>query len=436
MTQDTNCREPWPLWRKVLFRFCFIYLLLQVLARPFFDNAPVLGLIGKAQNFICFTGVNAFAKYILNIPQVIQPVPGSSDGLFNWIQLVFFLTLAVVGTLVWSIINRKQNTYHHANYYLTTVLRYTLAYTSFIYGIIKLYMLQMHFPRLTDMATPVGDLDPLKLSWLFVGYSAPYQFFSGLMEFTVALLLVYKRTATLGALIGLTVYVNVFMINFGYNIPVKLYSLQLILMCLYLLSNDLKRLTYFFILNKPIAQKSLLSFVPSKTGRVLKLGLKIVYFLDILYLIVGPYGAFTKSKAESVAEVKPIPYGLYEVNTFIKNGDTLPVLANDSLVWKDIIFERGSKYATINSKDTLFTKKTGRGVFSYTTDTLKNAMQWFRYKGNKRIIIANIRYKLSADKMRVKLWAKLKSDSVSIDLIKSDRKFNLDKKEFQWIKSR
>jgi hypothetical protein len=436
MTQDTNCREPWPLWRKALFRFCFIYLLLQVLARPFCDNAPVLGLIGKAQKFICFTGVNAFAKYILNIPQAIQPVPGSSDGLFNWIQLIFFLTLAVVGTLIWSIINRKQNTYHHANYYLTTVLRYTLAYTSFIYGIIKLYTLQMHFPRLTDMATPVGDLYPMKLSWLFMGYSAPYQFFSGLMEFIVAVLLVNKRTANLGAFIGLSVYVNVFMINFGYNISVKLYSLHLILMCLYLLSNDLKRFTYFFILDRPIAQKSLLRFVPSKTGRVLKLGLKVVYFLDILYFTVVLYGAFTKSKAEDVAEIKPIPYGLYEVNTFIKNGDTLPVLANDSMVWKDIIFERGSTYATINSKDTLFTKRNGRGAFSYTSDTVANTMRWFKSAGNRRTLIANVQYKSSADKRRVQLWAKLKNDSVYVELIKSERKFNLDKKEFQWIKSR
>ena len=50
------------------------------------------------------------------------------------------------------------------------------------YGIIKLFVLQMPFPQLSQLATPLGDLLPMRFSWLFIGYSVPYQFFSGAME--------------------------------------------------------------------------------------------------------------------------------------------------------------------------------------------------------------------------------------------------------------
>ena len=44
-------------------------------------------------------------------------------------------------------------------------------------------------PTLSQLATPLGDLLPMRLSWLFIGYSTPYQVFSGVMETVAGLLL-------------------------------------------------------------------------------------------------------------------------------------------------------------------------------------------------------------------------------------------------------
>src|SRR5262249_42923784 len=129
--------------------------------------------------------------------------------------------------------------------------RYYVALVALSYGIIKLFALQMPFPNLSQLATPLGDFLPMRLSWMFIGYSQPYQFFSGAMEVLAALLLLYRKTATLGVLMACAVFTNVMVLNLSYDIPVKIYSAEIVFFCLFLLANEIKRIVNFFILNKP-----------------------------------------------------------------------------------------------------------------------------------------------------------------------------------------
>jgi len=433
MIHKNDYPATWPLWQRVLFRFFLIYLLLQVFARPFFEDVPVFSLIAQAQHYVCLLLVTLFNTYVLHFKDKLLPMERSSDSLFHWAQLILFLTLAVTSTLVWSILDRKRKSYNRASLFLVIILRYYIAYISFMYGIIKIYGLQMPFPTLTYMATPVGDLLPVKLSWLYIGYSAPYQIFSGILEFTVGALLLYKRTLTLGLFIGLGVYINVLMMNLGYNIPVKIFSAHLVLMILYLLARERERLASFFIFNRPAPQNMLYHFVPSKTMRIVLLAVKSIFIVAVMYLLAGPYNYKKRQVIANSKEIKPIPYGLYNVTTFVKNNDTLPVLANDTLIWKDIIFERGNKFASVNTCDTLFKKIYNRGIFYYKADTLKNTMVCFKHTTKGKATIFNVRYKLSGNKEHVQMWVKLKKDSLYLELDKSNRKFRLGEKQFNWV---
>ena len=60
----------------------------------------------------------------------------------------------------------------------------------------------MPFPALSQLATPLGDLLPMRFSWLFIGYSAPYQFFSGAMETIAGLLLLIPAHGDRGTVRG------------------------------------------------------------------------------------------------------------------------------------------------------------------------------------------------------------------------------------------
>lgn len=124
----------------------------------------------------------------------------------------------------------------------------------------------MVFPSLHQLATPLGDLLPMRLSWLFIGYSSPYQIFSGVMEVFAGSLLLYRRTATLGAFVAAGVFTNVMMLNMCYDIPVKIFSMQLVAVSLFLLANESKRMICFFILNKPADTCSIYHSVTLKSG--------------------------------------------------------------------------------------------------------------------------------------------------------------------------
>ena len=119
-----------------------------------------------------------------------------------------------------------------------SIVRYYIATAALSYGIIKLFVLQMPFPTLSQLATPLGDLLPMRFSWLFIGYSAPYQFFSGAMETVAGLLLLYRRTVTAGLFAAMGAFLNVVMINLAYDVPVKLFASHLLFACLFLLALD------------------------------------------------------------------------------------------------------------------------------------------------------------------------------------------------------
>jgi hypothetical protein len=71
----------------------------------------------------------------------------------------------------------------------------------------------MPAPSLSQLATPLGDFGAMRLAWLYMGYSGPYQVFSGMAEVITGLLLLYRRTVTLGLLAGLGVFINVMTMN-------------------------------------------------------------------------------------------------------------------------------------------------------------------------------------------------------------------------------
>jgi hypothetical protein len=74
--------------------------------------------------------------------------------------------------------------------------------------------------------------------------------FCGIVEVVGALLLVWRRTTILGALISSAALLNVVVLNVSYDIGVKLYSLHLLLMAAFLLAPDLKPLIQMSVLQQ------------------------------------------------------------------------------------------------------------------------------------------------------------------------------------------
>src|SRR4029077_19764906 len=85
-----------------------------------------------------------------------------------------------------------------------------------------------------------------------IGSSYTYTVVAGIFEILPAVLLLFRRTRIIGAIIATAVMTNVVLINFGFDISVKLFSCFLLLLCVIVASPGLKKLFDLFIANRPV----------------------------------------------------------------------------------------------------------------------------------------------------------------------------------------
>lgn len=407
----------WAWWRKILFRFFCIYLLLYLSPWSWLSNLPLLGLMGEYYDQVETWLVQLTNTHLLGMSSVRLPPNGSGDTTYNYAQVRFFLVAAVAGSLVWTLVDKRKN-YNTAYYWLLVIVRYYVAMQALSYGIIKLFVQQMIFPPLSALATPLGDFLPMRLSWYFIGYSTPYQFFSGAVEFLAGILLLFRRTGTLGAFIAASVFLNVMVLNLCYDIPVKLFSIHLFLFSNFLLIGDAKRLLNFFIFNKP-TQPAPRFIPPKKWMRIGQLGLKIVFAILFLVMPLVNFAPFSNVAPQA----KKLTTGVFIVDQF--QGSIA-----DSLRWRDVIFESGT-LGSIQTADTLFRQRYRRGYFSYSFDSLKHTIAFKKFASDTTPLFT-MQY-VMPDTNRLMLRGKIRNDSVVVALRRQNRHFQLTERQFHWV---
>ena len=419
----------WPLWQKNIFRFIFIYFALNFQPWSWLGSIPGIGWLAEIYFAAESAAVNAANKYLFHVRDVLVPVNGSGDTSYAWTQLWLFLSLALIGSVIWSVIDGKRPHYQVLSYWLRTTMRFYIAMVAFLYGIIKLFCLQMYFPNLSQLATPLGDYLPMRFSWMFIGYSSPYQFFSGLMETIVGLLLLYRRTVTFGLLMGLTVFINVMMLNLCHDIPVKLFSIHLVVYCTVLLAFDAKRLLSLFVLNKPVVATSLYAFRYSqKWMRYGRIGLKVIFVgVAVILQVIESWQRYQETI--NIPIPKPF-YGVYAVTQFSKNNEVVVPSPTDSLTWRDVIFDK-ENYGSISTNDTLFRQRYRRGYFAYKVDTTKHEIALKKAQSDS-LSLLTLHYQV-IDKQTLLLKTKLRNDSIKVVLQQTNRHFQLAERQFHWL---
>ena len=103
------------------------------------------------------------------------------------------------------------------------------------YGVDKLFKGQFYLPEPNLLYTPMGKLDKDILFWSTMGTSYEYNLFMGMMELIPALLILFSKTRKIGLFIACGVLLNVFAINFTFDISVKLFSFLLLALSVFLL---------------------------------------------------------------------------------------------------------------------------------------------------------------------------------------------------------
>lgn len=416
--------------KKIFFRFFFLYFLLTIAPWFWFTFIPGLNFVTdyytKGIQWIVFK----LNDWFLHVKQPLNTEGyGSGDTSYAWAEFYTIIILSLLLAVVWAIFNKNEKNSRALEYWLHNLIRYNLIMVAFSYGIIKLFGLQMPFPNLSQLATPLGEFLPMRFSWLFIGYSQPYEFFSGAMEVTVGLLLLYRRTIPLGLIVGLGVFINIFAMNMCYDIPVKLYSMQIVICCFFLLAIDSQKYINFFILNKPTIPTTGYNY--RFTKRWQRIG-RIVLKVAFIILAVGftTYECINRYGEMHTLEAAVIPQGVYNIKTFKKNSQIIAIETTDTLAWKDFIFDKG-KLGSIKTADTTFWNRYGRAYFIYETDKSKQMIH-FKEGMSDSVSLFQMKYKF-INKNRLQLEGVFKKDTLFYELIKSDKTFPLAEKQFHWI---
>jgi hypothetical protein len=113
------------------------------------------------------------------------------------------------------------------------------------YGIMKILGMQFHTVLpFSVWAQPLQHLSGNQLTWAFLGYSTWLQVLLGIFEFVPATLLLFRRTALIGAILLFPMSLSVFLINYALHLwyNTQIISLIIVLLNLSLFLFDWQRL--------------------------------------------------------------------------------------------------------------------------------------------------------------------------------------------------
>ena len=339
----------WGVFKRFSFRYIFVFFALIIFPFPL-NVIPGVSKITEPYDKLWEWIVNFFGKNFLGLEQQLGvTMTGSGDKLYDWVWYFSLLMLTLLFGTLWTIIDRKRLQYDKLNRWFLLFLTLYLAYFMFVYGIIKLFYLQFGPPNLERLFQTFGQASPMRLLWTFMGFSESYTMFSGGAETLAGLLLVFRKTRTLGALLAAGVMLNVFMLNMSYDVPVKLFSFQLMIAGLVIASQDFGRLFDFFFRNKSVEAVEFKPLLPGKRGQYILLGVQIL--LVGFFIINQITGSMSSRKQYGIEREKSALYGVYNVSDFVHNQDTLAPLITDTLRWKRILFDYPRFASVIHMND-------------------------------------------------------------------------------------
>jgi hypothetical protein len=266
----------------------------------------------------------------LDVPPLV--FTGSGDQLWMYLQLLLVAVLAGVGTIVWSLVDRRR-AYPRLAAATIVVLRYYVAAIMIGYGIAKVAPMQFPPLWLGRYDDAIGDMSPMGMLWSFMGHSQTYTWFGGAAEVLGSVLLLWRRTYVIGALILITVMTNVVLLNFCYDVPVKLFSLRLLVMSIAIVLPQLRRLVAA-VLGYATPE------VPPRTRSTptrerMRLAIKAVVVLVIAFRAYGQY-----TFADGLRDMRRPSelQGIWRAERVVIDGVEHAPLFTDDARWRKVIF--------------------------------------------------------------------------------------------------
>jgi len=396
----------WSTPKLFLFRFIFCYfsLFLVFLSNIFpSDLFPFLDFINVPFRKIGALWIEWVSSAVLH--QKVKYIPDfGGDSVFVYVGIVSFFILSILVAVAWGFLDRRRQ--HNLLYkVLHTYCRYYLAFHLFNYGFNKISGVQFFPINPSSYITPISEWTFHDLLWRFMGASRSYNFFGGLLEVVGAGLLLFRKTSTIGAILCFVTLVNVLMVNIGYNIPVKIFVFHYLLICLFIMSNNLKQIYQLFLLHKPAVLTVVPHIIQTKKLGPFLLVFKLGLVAFMLFFCI-------KNEKRRVNRIltKSELYGIYNIDTFSKNGQVIPPLLTDTARWKKFAFNNKGSMAIQFMNDSL-------QFYKSVIDTIAHSIELTTYADTSMKI--NLKY-FPQNRVQYKVFGMCKTDSIALTMTAID----------------
>jgi len=355
----------WRLSSRILFRFAFAYLVLYNLPFPL-NYVPGVEFFDRTYTNLWNAIVTRVGAHVLHLSYAITVLPnGSGDTTWNYVQVFCYLILALIVTIAWSLLDRRRRNYARLYDWLRVYVRFALGVAMISYGSYKVIQSQFPLPSLDRLLQPFGDASPMGLLWTFMGASRSYNFFTGAGEMLGGILLFFKRTTLLGALVSIAVMSQIVMLNFSYDVPVKLYSSHLLAMALFLVVRDARRLANLLVFNRAADAAE----PPRLFGRRwLNSGARVLGTVFMIFVVgLSLYNSSdTRRLYGDLAERSPLR-GVWEVEELQVDGQNVPLVTTEPMRWRRVIFDYPGMVSVQQMNDS-------RNRYTLVLDSEKNTL--------------------------------------------------------------
>lgn len=402
---------------KFLKLLVYAYLFFYMFPSPF-NFMPAVGILASWYNsliqwFTIWTGEN-----LLQISKVNYiEYTGSGDTAFDYVKLFSTLLLALLVSMVLFFFTAHKSNYRKLGTFMFIYARYYLAIYLLSYGFAKFYEGQFISPSLTRLEQSIGDASPMGLMWTFMGYSQSYTFFSGVCEVAAGLLLFFRRTTVIGALLSLAVMTNVMVLNFTFDVPVKLFSTHLVLISIFICSPNIVTFIQLFFTKQSVALKREALVFKNKWVRVGR------YVLKAFFIFWFPFSMLTSELGYIEEEPENPLMATYFTEEFIINKDTVSYRNPSPNSWNKLIMNESFAKIIFKEKNAEF--------YDLKVDTLERSFTFKSYEDSTAVNVFNYQF---FDDNYCLVQGKMEKDSIkAIFRVKKKEDYQLVTRKFSWI---
>jgi uncharacterized membrane protein YphA (DoxX/SURF4 family) len=249
----------------------------------------------------------------------------SSDSKSMYLLALLLLILSTISTIFLHAFKFRLS--KKAYHWIRVIIRYYIAYQLLHYGFNKLFKWQFFMPEPNIAYSRIGDVSKGLLFWSVVGSSYWFTVIVGGLEIVAGLLLLFRRTLNLGIMTAFVIFTFIVLINFSFDISVKLFSTILLFFTVSLIRPDWQLIrAWFFETLSPVTihRKDDSEFYNGKfsTYAVTKTFVVLALIIDSLW-IYGKTGNWNDDN-----QSRPVLHGAYSV------------IVNDVNDWKSVYVNR------------------------------------------------------------------------------------------------